>query len=441
MNRWRPGLKRLGRSGIVHNAIALYGIQGAAFILPLVTLPYLARVLGPGAWGGVMFAQAFSIWLSIVVGYGFAFSGTRAVAREREDRGRVAEIVASVQGAKAILFVLATVVALVAWRVVPFFDESPAFLLWAWLAAVLHGLSPLWFYQGVERLKGAAALDVLAKAVGTLGIFVWVRSPEDAWRVLALRAAAELISTGLLTAWMYRSVAPVRLRVGPALGMLRDGWALFVFTSAASVYTSANAFLLGLMASPREVGFFGAGERIVRAASMLLGPISQALYPRVSHLVATDPARAREMIRRSLLPFAGLGAVMGAALFLLAPLLTQIVFGPDYAPVTAVIRVLALIPVLLGLGTVLGIQWALSMGLDRIYTRFVLLAGALNVGLAILLVPHHGAVGMAVAAVLAELSVEAGLVWLVFRRGGETWSRSTRNPAGVSEPAPRGTEP
>jgi polysaccharide transporter, PST family len=423
MSGWRETARSAGRSAIFHNALALYAIQGAAFLLPLVTLPYLARVLGPQGWGLVVFAQAFSIWLALLLNYGFGFSGTRAIARSREEPARVAEIVTGVQGAKLLLLVLATLLALLAWRFVPLFDAAPSYLLWAWLAAMLQGFSPVWYFQGIERLRAPAALDVFAKLLATIGVFVLVRAPEHGWVVLALRAGAELISTGILTLWLYRAVPLLRLRLAWAREMLRDGWSLFVFVGAASLYTSANAFLLGLLATPRDVSFFGAGERIVRAASLLLGPLSQALYPRVSNLVAHDRERAGELIRRSLAPFVTLGVVMGVLLMVFAPLLTRVVFGPEYAPVAGVIRVLAVIPMLLGVGTVLGLQWALPMGLDRVYTRFVLVAGVLNVVLALALVPRHGALGMAVAAVVAEASVEIGLVWLVFRHGGDLWRR------------------
>ena len=269
----------------------------------------------------------------------------------------------------------------------------------------------------------AAALEVGARAIATGGVFVFVRDPADGWIVLALRALADAASTGLLTLWMYRTVEPLRLAYRAGLEALRGGWTLFVFSSAASVYTTANAFLMGLMAPPREVSFFGAGERIVRAGSTLLSPLSQAVYPRVSHLAAHDAEGAARLIRRSLVPFVGLGVALGAGLALSAPLLTRIAFGEAYGPAIDVIRVLAFIPPLLGVGTVLGIHWALPMGLERIYMRFVVGAGVLNVVLAVLLVPRYGALGMATAAVLAEASVEVGLLWLAFGSGRAFWRR------------------
>src|SRR5690606_1212062 len=245
-----------------------------------------------------------------------------------------------------------------------------------------YGFTPIWFFQGTERLRAAAAFDVCSRAIGTAGVFLFVRDPSHGWIVLALRAFSDLASTGVLTLWLLRVVRPLRFDWRAGREALREGWTLFVFSSAASAYTTANAFLMGLMAVPREVSFFGAGERIVRAGSTLLSPLSQAVYPRVSHLVGQDRERAARLIRRSLIPFIGLGIALGVALIVAAPLLTRIAFGTEYAPVVGVIRILAVIPPLLGLGTVLGIHWALPMGMDRLYVRFVVGAGALNLVLA-----------------------------------------------------------
>lgn len=435
MAEWKSLLQRARRSVIVQNAAALYAIQGAGYLLPLVTLPYLARVLRPDGWGLVVFAQAFAIWLSLLIHYGFAFSGTRAIAQCRHDPVLVEDTVAGVQAAKLGLVGVAVVAGIAAWLLVPAFQENPAYLAWGWLAGVLQGLNPSWYFQGVERLRRPAIIEVAAKALATVGVFMFVRAPAHGWGVLALGAMAELVATGVLTVDLYREVRFRAARIAEMVRAFRDGWALFVFASAASLYTIGNAFVLGILATPREVSFFGGADRMVRAASMLLAPISKALYPRVSHLMATDPQRAARLIRRSMIPFVAVGATLSASLFFAAPILTRVALGPGYEPAIDVIRMLSVIPTLLGLGTVLGLQWALPVGLDRPYSRMVVAAGAANLILAFFLVPRFGALGMAISAVLAEASVEAGLVVLAFRhrsglwRNGGTLNGDTRAPS------------
>ena len=92
------GLVRLSRTRLARNIFALYVVRAANQLLPLIVIPYLARVLGPSGWGLVAFAQAFAMYGIITVEYGFEFSGTRAVARDRGQASRMSELVAGILG-------------------------------------------------------------------------------------------------------------------------------------------------------------------------------------------------------------------------------------------------------------------------------------------------------------------------------------------------------
>src|SRR5271168_4953465 len=95
--------KKLLHSGFLHNVIALYGVQACTYALPLLTFPYLARVLGPSGWGVVVFAQAIGIVITCVVEYGFDISASRETSRQRNDPGRLSELISGVLGAKSLL--------------------------------------------------------------------------------------------------------------------------------------------------------------------------------------------------------------------------------------------------------------------------------------------------------------------------------------------------
>src|SRR5258708_12091249 len=98
--------KKLLRNGFVHNVIALYGVQAATYALPLLTFPYLARVLGPSGWGIVVFAQAIGAVIASVVEYGFDISASRETSRQRNEPERLSALISGVLGAKVLLAVL-----------------------------------------------------------------------------------------------------------------------------------------------------------------------------------------------------------------------------------------------------------------------------------------------------------------------------------------------
>lgn len=408
-------VRRLRRSSLVHNAVALYGVHAAGLVLPLITIPYLARVLTPEGWGVVVFAQSFSGWLALVLEYGFYLSATRLVAQIRDDPFRVGKIVGEVYGAKCILLGVITLLALVAYLLIPEFHRAPSYLFWAWMVAVAQGFNPSWYFQGVERLRRPAAWEVATRVIATAGVFLWVQNPDDGWRVLALQAGAGLVWVVIATGWVYREVPLVRIDLRGVLAMLRSGASVFAFRGGAGIYTQANPFLLGLVASSQTVAYYGGAERIIRALIGFVQPASQALYPRISNLVVHDRKRAGSLLSVSLLVVGGLGVVMGIGAFVAAPWLVHLLLGPEYKQAIPVLRILALLPPIIAFGTVLGIQWALPLGLDRQFCILVLTAGALNIALALVLTPFFGALGMASSVVLAETLVAVGLLLLARR--------------------------
>lgn len=425
-----PNLKdrfrRVRHSAVAANAAVLYVLQGAGYVLPLLVLPYLARVLRPDGWGLLVFAQSLAAWLTLVVEYGFNLSATRDIARQRGESNGTGTIVAGVQGAKSALSVLVVVIAAIVGMLVPTFRAHPDYGAWAAVIAVVYGFSPIWYFQGTERLRGPVLLDVLGRVASAAGVFLWVREPADGWIVLALQGMAGAVSTVGATVWMYREVPLRRPSWRGALNTLREARGLFLFRGASGVYTLANSFILGLLSTTQAVAFFGGAEKLMRAVISLLDPISQALYPRMSHLAANDRERAARVVRGSLVLLSGLGLFLAGAVAVAAPLLVRVLLGPGYEPVVPVLRVLAVMLPVVAVGTVLGIQWALPLGRDRMFYRLVIGAGVLNLAAAAWLAPRYGAMGMAVSVVLAQVFVSAGLVWDSWRADHGLWSGATR---------------
>jgi PST family polysaccharide transporter len=404
----------LFRHTLVQNALSLYGVQVASYIFPLVTIPYVARVLGVSGWGLVAFAQSFGAWVALVGEYGFSLSATREVARYRDDRGKLTDILAGVLGAKTILAVVAGVFAAFLRWCVPIFSHHPA-LLWAALFWALgQGFSVMWFFQGFERLRLVAGIDISAKALATIGVFVLVRKPEDGWLVLIAQGSGFMLSTVIGLTLIYRQL-PFRIPSWASVReALRMGWSMFLFRSSVSLYTTGNAFILGLFVSPQLVGYYAGAEKISRAFLGLLNPISQTLYPRLSHLAHRSENRAARLARISIGVMGASGAAMGALVFLLAPVLVRMILGIGFEPAVPILRALALLVPLVAFGNVFGIQWMLPMGMDRAFNTIILLAGAVNLSLALLLAPLYRDLGMAWAVVTAETFVSVSM-YLVLR--------------------------
>jgi PST family polysaccharide transporter len=401
---------RTPRRALIRNTGALYGAQAISMLAPLLTVPYLARTLGPEGWAPVVAAQALGNWLIVLLEYGFDLSGTRAVAKARTTPDLLGDVVSSVEGAKLLLVPAAAAIVIGVFYSMPALRGRVQLLEWTLAFAVCRGLNPFWFFQGMEEVQGAVIIEALTKGAAAVAVLFVVVRPSDGWRVLALQAIFAALSLGILTWWMTRRV---RLHVVPMrtmLATLHRTSRIFGMRAAGGVYNQASVLILTALASATSVSYFGGAERIVRSGvSLLLLPLTQAFLPRLSYLSVGDPVAARQLMERCLVALGILGAMGGLVAFVAAPLLTTVLLGPGYAPAAAVMRALSPLPAVVAINTVLAFYWAVPFGHDRRLLVAVLGGGAVNIVLALILVPRLGAVGMALSVVSAECAVTLSL--------------------------------
>lgn len=414
--RWPEELRlsRLARHSLVQNALSLYGVYLPNYFIPLLVIPYLARVLGAAGWGLVAFAQAFGAYVGVVVEFGFFLSANREVARNREDREKLGEILAEVLGARGFLCLVCIAPALAAGIWMPIFRDHPD-LYWAGLFwGLVQGFSMSWFFQGLERMRLVMSLETPAQFLGIIAIFLFVRRPQEAWLVLVIQGAAYGLPAAIELALAYREV-PFRV---PTLRSIREGLrmgtSMFLYRGSLELYARGNALILGLFVPPQLVGFYAAAEKIARASYRLLGPVTQALYPRMNYLLHNARHKAHRLARMGVVVIGIGGMALTLFVYLSAPWLIRIIAGPEFTPAVPLLRILSLMPVLIAIGQAYGTQWMLPLGLDRSFNFVMLLAGGIDLVLALILAPRYADVGMAWVAVVTEAMIAAGF-YLVLR--------------------------
>lgn len=399
---------------------SLYSVHAFNYLVPLFTLPYLARVLGPAEWGAYAFADAYGRVVAIAVEYGFGLSATREVARVRQDAGARGRELSGVLGAQLLLGIFAGLVTLILVGAVPAFSAHRRLLPGALFLAMSQGASPMWYFQAIERLKLMGAVWVGARIAGAIGLFLFVHGPGDGWLALFIQGTAPFLSVAVGLALAYRNTPFVW--PSPLLGWraLRSGGTLFLYRAGVTLYTSMNVLLLGLLAPPVIVAFYAGAEKIARAAVQGTSPITQVFFPRISHLMVHDRAGAARAARISVAMMAGVGLSAGCFLFFGAPLLVRLLLGAGYDGAVPVLRILALLPPLVALSTAWS-QWMLALGMEREINRITLGAGVLNAALSLALGAWLRHMGVAAAIVLVELFAACAMVATLRRRSLEPW--------------------
>jgi polysaccharide transporter, PST family len=417
-------LRSLLSSSFVHNVVALYGVQACTYALPLLTFPYLAHVLGPSGWGVVVFAAAIGDVIACVVEYGFDISASRETSRRRNEPQQLSALISGVLGAKSLLAMVCIAGALFSRRFTHHVAPSLA-LFWAsTIWGVCQGINMLWFFQGLERMRLASALEIGGKVLATLSIFVLVYKPDDGWKVMAAQCVGCVVAHGVTVVLAYREVGfqwPTPSSVWKAL---RLGGSMFLFRAVQGLSGSVNRLVLGSVAPVAVLGEYAGAERITRVFQQGMWPVNQALYPKLTQQAQNNPRRAMQTVRLSLFFLGGLGLILGLIIFLAAPLLVHLVLGPAFRDSVPVLRVFSLWIPLVALCTVIIFQLLLPNELDNQFNIANFTAALVGIGSALLLAPRLGAVGIAWSAVIVQTYTLLAFSVILWRTGLNPFSLS-----------------
>ena len=414
----KPYTRRLARSGLLQSIGSLYLIRCAAYVAPLLTLPWLARVLGPSGLGLLAFVQGIGACVILVVEYGFSFSATQQVSIHRHSPDKLAALLAGVLGSKAVLGLGCAACLLAVQPFIPVLAGHQWVLTAGLFAACGQAFGMTWYFLGIERMMVQSVLEAALRVAAAAGVLVFVRRPEDAWKVFALQGAAAWITAAAGMAVAWRS-APFRW---PTPALVRDalsaGSGALFFRVAETSYTSCNALLLGFFFPTTVVGLYASAERIARAIlTALLDPVQRAVYPRVAHALTVSTAHAARLVRLSALATVSTALAISAVLFAAAPQVIGILLGPGYGAAAPVFRVLLVVPAAVALKWAIGLNWMIPLGHGRAFNAVIAASALFHLGATFTLAAHYGAIGMAATVALTEAAIPACVYLLLRRRG------------------------
>jgi PST family polysaccharide transporter len=404
-------IKKYLTSTVAKNAASLYLIHFANYLLPLITVPYVVRVLTPFGYGLVSFGQSFIAYFSIFIDFGFNFSITRKISVSRHDQAMISRIAFSVWTAKLLLFLLGFLALLFLIHLVPTLRDNRLLLLVLYGAALGQVLFPTWLFQGLERMVYISVINLSIRLLVVVGIFTLIKQPEDYLLYAGLNSLGSFLAGVVGIVWAIRlfTLKPIIPTYGEIWETFKEGWMLFLSKTSVSLYTVGNSFILGMLTTPTVVGYYSAGEKIMTSILSLIGPISQAAYPHFAKMAADSKALALQWARRMLFLNGAIGLFISFLLIIGAPLIVNVILGKQFSPSINVIRILGFIPIFVAIGNVLGIQIMVPFRKDFLYASIHIIAGLINLSLAFLLIPLWQEIGMATAVLFSEFIVTSSM--------------------------------
>ena len=397
---------------LLENFFSLSVLQGANYILPLITLPYLVRVLGPEKFGLIAFAQSFIQYFNILTDYGFNLSATREISIHREDKEKVLEIFSSVMIIKFGLIIISFLILLVLVFTIPKFkNDWPVYFL-TFGVVLGNVLFPIWFFQGIEKMKYITILNIVAKGIFTICIFIFVRRMANYLYVPLINSMGFLVAGGLSLRIVSRDFG-IKFILPSFEGIkyqLKEGWHIFISTVASTVYMNNNIFLLGLMTNNTYVGYYSAGEKIIRATTRMLQPVSTTLFPFLSREFSKNYKKGLALFFKFLKMIGIPGLLFSVSILLFSKNIVNVILGNQYSNSIVVVRMLSSIPFFGVIGNLFAYHLFINVKLKYMIPRILIAAFAVNLSLNLALIPCFQHIGASIALALTEIFVPLAFI-------------------------------
>lgn len=391
-------IKKGESRNLISNFLSLSILQIAGYVFPLLTVPYLAKVLGIKYYGEIAFATAIMIYFQTLVDYGFIFSAVRDISRIKDNKQGVSEIYSEVMWTRWLLLFVAFLVLVLLILFIPKFWEMKWVLLVSFLMVVGHSMFPDWMFQALEKMKYITIFNVLVKFIFTIAVFLFIKKPSD-YLLQPFFTSVGYIISGIgsmyvIRRWQFKIIKP---KIKSILNSLRKNFDLFINQLVPNLYNSASILLLGFFHGNSANGIFDAANKFNSAGVSLVYVISRTFYPFLSRRI--DKHQFFLYINLSCAIF------LSGVLFIAAPWIIHRFFSSDFYGAITVLRIISVSLIFLSLSSVYGTNFLIIKGYERKIRQITLYSSIIGLTIGIPLVYYFSYIGVAIT-----ITISRGLI-------------------------------
>ncbi len=397
---------------ILSNIFSLGTLQIFSYILPLITLPYITRVIWPEKYGIVAFAGAFVAYFLIFVNYGFNLTATRDISINREDKNKISEIFWNIISIKAWLGLIATIVSIFLIYSFDIFSIHSTIFLFSLLSILWEILFPVWMFQWMERMKYITLINVIVRTLFLIPIFVVIREVGD-FMYLPLIASLSSITIWIIAFIMSVRVFQISFHMPTRDSLvyhMQEGWHVFVSVIAYGIYTNSPIFILWFFTNNTVVWHYAVAEKLIRALQSLIQPISQAIYPSVSQKLKISREATLRFLQKITIYFSAITIAIFLILFFGANTLVNILVWAKFSDSIIIIQILAFWFITLWIHNVMWVLIMLNFWYKKEFSIICIIEALFSITVSIPLIYIFQAEWLALSLLITEFTMTS-LMW------------------------------
>lgn len=371
--------------------------------LPLITSPYVSRVLGAEGLGLYSYSYSIAYYFVLISMLGILNYGNRLIARCRDNRDELNREFSGI----VTLHILISLVCIIVYIFYVIFAAREQLYALMQTAYVLSGLFDItWFYYGIEKFKLTVVRNTFIKIATVFFVFLFVRDAGDLWVYCAIMAGSMLISQIVLWLPLKKYVSYRFPAKSEIIRHLKPMMVLFIPTIAISFYKYMDKIMIGLLSNKMQLGYYENAENIIRVLTSVIGSLGTVMLPQMSNLAANgNTEQFYKYIAMSMRYVMIMALAMSFGLGAIAKVFAPFFWGKAFETSGDLIMILVITVPFISFANVIRTQFLLPKEKDTEYMVSVIAGAVINLIVNIVLIPEYGAAGAAVATVFAEGSV------------------------------------
>jgi len=376
------------------------------FIFPLISFPYISRILGPDGTGKVSMATSFVSYFLMFAQLGIPVYGVRACAKVRDNREELSKVFFELLYINLLMCVFAYVVFGVLLANVPRLSENKV-LYWIISSTILFtSLSVEWFYKGLEKYTYITVRSIIFKFIALLAMFLLVKNKDDylIYGVITIFASS---ASGILNIIYARKFVDfVSVRNCNFMRHYKPVFVFFAMACATTIYTSLDIVMLGFMKNDADVGYYNAAVKVKRILVSLVTSLGAVLLPRLSYYIENDMKEEFNRITKLAFSFVLMISIPLTTYFIVFAKETILFLsGNEFLNAIAPMQIITPTVLIIGISNILAIQILVPLGLEKQVLYAEVAGSIIDLCINIIFIPKLSAVGAAVGTLVAECAV------------------------------------
>ena len=375
-----------------------------ALILPLITAPYVSRILGPAGIGTYSYTNSIANYFVVFAMLGLTKYGNRIVAQVKDDKYELSKTFCNLYTLQAIVSIISISIYSIYFIGVNQTYRTFFLIQLIQVASVLFNIS--WFFFGMEQFKLTVTRNAIIKIISTIAIFVFVKEPQDLGIYIGITAGSLFLSNIVLWSFLFKRIKFVKPKIKQMLPHIKPLLVLFIPVIAINIYRSMSKIMITLLSDVVQTGLYENADKIVTIPLTIITALGTVMLPRMSNIIAKgNEDMSKKYIRDSMQFVLCITIAMAFGLAAIGERFAPLYFGKSFTQTGILIQYLSPVVIITGWANVIRTQYLIPTEKDKIYVISVILGAVANLILNFIFIPRYGALGAVAGTLAAEGAV------------------------------------